>query len=177
MKWIKSMLSSMDDGDISISAYDTAWVALIQTKQNEPQFPSSLEWIANNQLPDGSWGDSQIFSAHDRILNTLACVVALKYWNLHPQKSLKGMAFLNQNISKLQHENAEHMPIGFEIAFPSLLQFAQKLNLQIPTHSPILQEINHQRNIKLTRYYYSSYYYTSNSKHIALIFLQYKKII
>lgn len=151
VKWIKSMLSSMDDGDISISAYDTAWVALIQTKQNEPQFPSSLEWIANNQLPDGSWGDSQIFSAHDRILNTLACVVALKYWNLHPQKSLKGMAFLNQNISKLQHENAEHMPIGFEIAFPSLLQFAQKLNLQIPTHSPILQEINHQRNIKLTR--------------------------
>ncbi|CAK9323467.1 unnamed protein product [Citrullus colocynthis] len=170
VKWIKSMLSSMDDGDISISAYDTAWVALIQTKQNEPQFPSSLEWIANNQLPDGSWGDSQIFSAHDRILNTLACVVALKYWNLHPQKSLKGMAFLNQNISKLQHENAEHMPIGFEIAFPSLLQFAQKLNLQIPTHSPILQEINHRRNIKLTRYYYC-YYNTSNSKHIALIFL------
>ncbi|XP_038887276.1 (-)-kolavenyl diphosphate synthase TPS28, chloroplastic isoform X2 [Benincasa hispida] len=152
VKWIKSMLSSMDDGDISISAYDTAWVALIPTsKQNAPQFPSSLEWIANNQLPDGSWGDGQIFSAHDRILNTLACVVALKYWNLHPQKSLKGMDFLNQNISKLQHENAEHMPIGFEIAFPSLLQFAQKLNLQIPTHSPILQEINHRRNIKLTR--------------------------
>lgn len=160
------MLRSMDDGDISISAYDTAWVALIPSKEggdqgedqeevkkkNGPLFPCSLEWIAKNQLQDGSWGDSQIFSAHDRILNTLACVVALKYWNLHPQKSLKGIAFLNQNISKLQHENAEHMPIGFEIAFPSLLQFAQKLNLQIlPTHSPILQEINHRRNIKLTR--------------------------
>ncbi|XP_031742388.1 (-)-kolavenyl diphosphate synthase TPS28, chloroplastic [Cucumis sativus] len=164
VKEINAMLRSMDDGDISISAYDTAWVALIRSKEgggeedqeevkkNGPLFPCTLEWIAKNQLQDGSWGDSQIFSAHDRILNTLACVVALKYWNLHPQKSLKGIAFLNQNISKLQHENAEHMPIGFEIAFPSLLQFAQKLNLQIlPTHSPILQEINHRRNIKLTR--------------------------
>lgn len=93
VEWIKSMLSSMDDGDISISAYDTAWVALIPKVVDgisSPQFPSSLEWIANNQLPDGSWGDSQIFSAHDRILNTLACVVALKSWNLHPQKSHKG---------------------------------------------------------------------------------------
>ena len=113
------MLRSMDDGDISISAYDTAWVALIPSKEggdqgedqeevkkkNGPLFPCSLEWIAKNQLQDGSWGDSQIFSAHDRILNTLACVVALKYWNLHPQKSLKGIAFLNQNIVKLSTTN------------------------------------------------------------------------
>ena len=94
VKWIKSMLSSMDDGDISISAYDTAWVALIPKVTEEgvksPQFPSSLEWIAKNQLPDGSWGDAQIFSPHDRIINTLASLVALKSWNLHPQNTRKG---------------------------------------------------------------------------------------
>lgn len=87
---IKAMLESMDDGEISISAYDTAWVALVKNESGTPQFPSSLQWIANNQLVDGSWGDSDIFLAHDRIINTLACVVALKYWNIHPEKYAKG---------------------------------------------------------------------------------------
>ncbi|XP_022931238.1 ent-copalyl diphosphate synthase, chloroplastic-like [Cucurbita moschata] len=155
VKWIKSMLSSMDDGDISISAYDTAWVALIPKVTEEgvksPQFPSSLEWIAKNQLPDGSWGDAQIFSPHDRIINTLASLVALKSWNLHPQNTRKGIAFFNQNIWKLEEENAEHMPIGFEIAFPSLLEFAKKLKLGIRSDSPALQQINARRALKLAR--------------------------
>lgn len=86
------MLGCMEDGEISISAYDTAWVALVRNvdDENAPQFPSSLEWIANNQLPDGSWGDSELFVAHDRILNTLACVIALRSWNMHPDKCEKG---------------------------------------------------------------------------------------
>ncbi|KAI5426681.1 hypothetical protein KIW84_032203, partial [Lathyrus oleraceus] len=80
---VKRMLRSMEDGEISISAYDTAWVALVRNldDENKPQFPSSLQWIVDNQLPDGSWGD-ELFVAHDRILNTLACVIALKSWNV-----------------------------------------------------------------------------------------------
>ena len=82
----------MDDGEITVSAYDTAWVALVQDVNGSgcPQFPSSLEWIVNNQLPDGSWGDHLIFLAHDRIINTLACVIALTFWNVHPTKCQKG---------------------------------------------------------------------------------------
>lgn len=89
---IKSMVGSMEDGEISVSAYDTAWVALVEDIQGSgaPQFPSSLHWIANSQLPDGSWGDHLLFSAHDRLINTLACVVALKSWNIHHDKCHKG---------------------------------------------------------------------------------------
>lgn len=89
----KSMLWSMSDGEISISAYDTAWVALVEDVggSGKPQFPEALQWIADNQLPDGSWGDDLIFSSHDRIINTLACVVALKYWKIHPDKCEKGV--------------------------------------------------------------------------------------
>jgi len=89
---IKSILGSMEDGEITVSAYDTAWVALIEDVHGTgvPQFPSSLEWIAKNQHPDGSWGDKELFSAHDRIINTLACVIALKTWNMHPEKCEKG---------------------------------------------------------------------------------------
>ncbi|KAF3436290.1 hypothetical protein FNV43_RR23382 [Rhamnella rubrinervis] len=151
---IKTKLESMEDGEISISAYDTAWVALVEDVVHEsglPQFPSSLQWIANNQLPDGSWGDSQILSAHDRIINTLACVIALKTWNIHPDKCHKGMNFFKENISRLENENAEHMPIGFEVAFPSLLEIARKINLQVPHDSPVLQDIYARRDIKLTR--------------------------
>ena len=85
------MLSTVEDGRISISPYDTAWVSLIENIDGSgtPQFPSSLEWIAQNQLSDGSWGDA-LFSVCDRLLNTLACVIALRSWNNHPDKSEKG---------------------------------------------------------------------------------------
>lgn len=44
------------------------------------------------------------------------------------------------------------MPIGFEIAFPSLLEFAKKLKLGIRSDSPALQQINARRALKLARY-------------------------
>ncbi|XP_021897961.1 ent-copalyl diphosphate synthase, chloroplastic [Carica papaya] len=150
---IKSMLESMEDGEISVSAYDTAWVGLVPdvNGSGEPQFPSSLVWIANNQLSDGSWGDTHIFSAHDRLINTLACVLALKSWNLHPDKCEKGMKFFRENLYKIEDENDEHMPIGFEVAFPSLLEIARSLNVEIEEDSPVLQKIYAMRNLKLTR--------------------------
>ncbi|XP_054780433.1 ent-copalyl diphosphate synthase, chloroplastic-like [Prosopis cineraria] len=149
------MLSSMEDGEISISAYGTAWVALVKADDgsDSPQFPSALEWIANNQLPDGSWGDALLFSAHDRILNTLACVIALTSWNLHPNKCQKGMKFFNENLSKLEDENAEHVLIGFEVAFPSLLDLARSLNIEVPndSDSPYLKRIFEMRDLKLKK--------------------------
>jgi hypothetical protein len=82
----------MGDGDISVSAYDTAWVALVKSMDGRegPHFPSSINWIVQNQLYDGSWGDSTFFYAHDRILNTLACVIALASWGIHAEKCEKG---------------------------------------------------------------------------------------
>nr|XP_016498553.1 PREDICTED: ent-copalyl diphosphate synthase, chloroplastic-like isoform X4 [Nicotiana tabacum] len=140
---VRLMLQSMDDGEISISAYDTAWVALVKdiNGSDTPQFPSSLEWIANNQLAECSWGDKSIFLAHDRIINTLACVIALKSWNLHIDKRELGMSFIRENLSKIGDENAVHMPIGFEVAFPSLIEIGKKIGIDIPDDSHVLREI------------------------------------
>ncbi|KAF8401693.1 hypothetical protein HHK36_012639 [Tetracentron sinense] len=150
---IRSMLGSMDDGEISISAYDTAWLALVEDIHGSgaPQFPSTLQWIVHNQLPDGSWGDRYIFSAYDRIISTLACVVALKSWNIHPERCEKGMSFLRGNMGKLKNENAEHMTIGFELSFPSLIDMARRIDLDVPDDSPVLEDIYAKRNLKLTR--------------------------
>ncbi|KAI3472795.1 hypothetical protein Pfo_031124 [Paulownia fortunei] len=150
---IRSMLQNMDDGEISVSPYDTAWVALVEDigGSGQPQFPSSLEWISKNQLSDGSWGDRNTFLAHDRIINTLACVVALRTWKMHPDKCHKGISFIRENIYKLEDENEEHMPIGFEVALPSLIEIAKKLGIDIPDVSPGLQDIYARRDFKLTR--------------------------
>ncbi|WOL11698.1 ent-copalyl diphosphate synthase 1, chloroplastic-like [Canna indica] len=150
---VKSMLRRMDDGEISISAYDTAWVAMVKHSDGSggPQFPSSLQWIADNQLPDGSWGDADFFTAHDRMINTLACVVALKSWNLYPDKCDKGLAFISENMWRMGGEEAELMPIGFEIAFPNLIDMAKALELDIPYDDPALQLIYEMRNVKLKR--------------------------
>lgn len=93
---IRRMLRSKDDGESSISgsAYPTAWVALVERVDGSggPQFPSSLKWIANNQLPDGSWGDSGMFLSYDRLVCTLACAIALRSWDVYPEKSHRGAA-------------------------------------------------------------------------------------
>jgi len=93
---VKEMLGSMEDGEISVSAYDTAWVSLVQSLDGngQPQFPSTLQWIIDNQLPDGSWGDAAVFSAHDRMINTLACVVALSTWKTCPESCDTGRKLL-----------------------------------------------------------------------------------
>ncbi|XP_049406032.1 ent-copalyl diphosphate synthase, chloroplastic [Solanum stenotomum] len=147
---VRLMVQSMDDGEISVSAYDTAWVALVKDINNNPQFPSCIQW-ANNQLVDGSWGDKFIFLAHDRIINTLACIIALKSWNVHHHKSELGMSFIKENLSKIADENVEHMPIGFEVAFPSLIEIGRNIGIHIPDDSRVLRDIYDKRNLKLTR--------------------------
>lgn len=89
---ITKTLQSIGDGRISASAYDTAWIALIKDVINRdlPLFPSSLEWIVSNQLRDGSWGDRDFFVPCDRLLSALACVVALRTWNVHPNETERG---------------------------------------------------------------------------------------
>ncbi|KAJ4967921.1 hypothetical protein NE237_014622 [Protea cynaroides] len=78
------------------------------------------------------------------MLNTLACVIALKVWNIYPVLSKKGMVFIQKNMSKLGSEDKEHMTVGFEVAFPSLIEMAKQHDLQIPTDDPIINEINSQ---------------------------------
>ncbi|KAG5587143.1 hypothetical protein H5410_047577 [Solanum commersonii] len=90
---VRLMVQSMDDGEISVSAYDTAWVALVKDINNNPQFP----------------------------------------------------------FIKIADENVEHMPIGFEVAFPSLIEIGRNIGIHIPDDSRVLRDIYDKRNLKLTR--------------------------
>ena len=87
------MFRSMGYGETNPSAYDTAWVARIPAVNgsDEPQFPETLEWILQNQLKDGSWGEGFYFLAYDRILATLACIMTLTRWRTGETQVKKGL--------------------------------------------------------------------------------------
>ncbi|RLN08978.1 ent-copalyl diphosphate synthase 2-like isoform X2 [Panicum miliaceum] len=125
---IRATLRSMGNGEISVSPYDTAWVALVKKVDNGgegPQFPSCIDWIAQNQLPDGSWSDDAFFLVQDRIINTLACTIALKSWNVHHDKCNKGLSLIHENMSRLPEDDEDWMLAGFETIFPTLLEMAK----------------------------------------------------
>ncbi|CAM0878124.1 unnamed protein product [Alopecurus aequalis] len=150
---IRAGLRSIGDGEINISGYDTAMVALVKKVDGGfgPQFPTTINWIIRNQLADGSWGDEAFFMASDRIINTLACVVALASWNIYADKCETGLLFIRENMWRLAEEEESWMLVGFEIAFPSLLEMAKNLDLDIDYDDPALQDIYAKRNLKLSK--------------------------
>ena len=80
-----------------MSPYDTAWVARVPARDgsNGPQFPCSLQWIIDQQLPDGDWaGKPTVFLGFDRACNTLACVIALQTWGVGAENVKRGMSSL-----------------------------------------------------------------------------------
>ena len=59
--------------------------------------------------------------------------------------------FIKKNIKRLEEENMEHMPIGFEVALPSLIDKAKELGIDIPSDTRGLREIYARREIKLKK--------------------------
>nr|UPQ49773.1 ent-copalyl diphosphate synthase [Selaginella wallacei] len=150
---IKRMFQAMGDGKVSISAYDTAWVARVPALdgRDAPQFPEALRWITKHQLADGSWGDKDLFLAYDRVCSTLACIVALRTWRTGERIIAKGVEFIKGTMAKMETEDSTHMPIGFEIVFPAMVEEARELGLDIQDDAPVLQRINAEREKKLQR--------------------------
>ena len=63
-----------------------------------------------------------------------------------------GLLFIRENINKLADVKIEHTTMGFEIVFPSLVEVAESLNIEIPKNLPIMKEIYAQRDLKRSRY-------------------------
>ncbi|KAF0906465.1 hypothetical protein E2562_011459 [Oryza meyeriana var. granulata] len=152
---IKSALRAARNslGETTVSAYDTAWIALVRSLDGRdgPQFPVAIDWIARNQLPDGSWGDADLFLIQDRLINTLGCVVALATWNVHMDQCSRGLSYIQENLRRLGENDEEWMMVGFEITFPILLEKAKNLGLDINYDDPALQDIYAKRQIKLAK--------------------------
>ncbi|CAL5402490.1 unnamed protein product [Camellia sinensis] len=143
---------------LSVSSYDTAWVALVPSPNSfgTPCFPECIGWLLDNQLSDGSWGlpHRHPLLIKDALSSTLASILALKRWGVGEEQINKGLHFIELNITSATDEN-QHSPIGFDIIFPGMLEFAKDLNLNLPFETKDLDAMRHMRELELRRGGYS----------------------
>jgi halimadienyl-diphosphate synthase len=136
IKKAKALVNGLNDR-MGPSPYDIAWMARVRHPNNEgPRWPDLLEWLVNHQHPDGSWGGS-ITYYHDRIICTLAAAIALK----ENRDLLESADVSIQRAERYLWHHIHLLPrdpfelVGFELVFPTLLEEARKLSLNVPTHA------------------------------------------
>ncbi|CAJ2659139.1 unnamed protein product [Trifolium pratense] len=153
---IKNMFNKVE---LSISSYDTAFVAMIPSSASPhaPFFPQCLNWLLDNQLLDGSWGlpDRHPLLINDALLSTLACILALKQWGIGEDKMNKGLQFIESNFTSI-NDDKQHRPIGFDILFPSLIEYAQTLGINLPIGAISLEAIIQKKDKELQRGFQSN---------------------
>uniref|UniRef100_A0A2N9HUN3 Uncharacterized protein n=1 Tax=Fagus sylvatica TaxID=28930 RepID=A0A2N9HUN3_FAGSY len=120
---------------ISPSAYDTAWLAMIPDphQPSQPMFKNCLDWVLNNQKEEGFWGecDAHGMPTIECLPATLACIVALKKWNVGTIFVEKGMEFIHANTKKLLGETKNHCPRWFAIIFPGMVELAHTVGVEL----------------------------------------------
>lgn len=130
----RQLLNKLDRTAMSNTVYDTAWVARVTegNGSSDPAFPETLEWLRQNQYPDGSWG-APIRYYHDQVISTLSAIVALAE-NGDPIKNAKaiqrGESYIHRSIQFLHHDPFE--TVGFELILPVLLEKSRQLGLDLP---------------------------------------------
>ena len=115
---------------MSGSIYDTAWVSMVSKSVDGTQmwlFPSSFLCICETQDESGGWEGAD---AIDEIVNTLACILALK----RHQKMETGPSELEEKIDKAVQFVTEKLSgwnkmaterLAFEILIPSVLDLLE----------------------------------------------------
>ncbi|KAL1815036.1 terpene synthase 6, chloroplastic [Daucus carota subsp. sativus] len=140
--------------ELSVSAYDTAWVAMVPSPHysHAPCFSGCVDWILENQLKDGSWGLPQqsVRLLKDDLSSTLACVLALKRWDVGEEHINKGLRFLKSNFASVT-DNNQSSPIGFDIIFPGMLEYANDLGLKLPVEQTLLNTVLNKKAQEIKR--------------------------
>lgn len=143
-----------DQIELSVSSYDTAWVAMVPspTSPQNPCFPACLNWLLDNQLSDGSWGppNHHPLLTKDTLSSTLACILALRRWGVGEQQMTKGLRFIESHFASVSDEN-QFTPVGFDIIFPGMIEYAKDLNLKLPLRSTDIDVLLHKRDLQLQR--------------------------
>lgn len=150
----KRIRKLLPDVDISVSPYDTAWVAMVPSPHSSkvPLFPKCVDWLLANQLQDGSWTTTHLhpFLLKDALSSSLAAVLAIKRWGIGEQIIDKGIRFIESNFGSITDEN-QLSPIGFDIIFPGMLEYARDLDLNLQLDSTILDALLRKRHLELKR--------------------------
>ncbi|KAF5184202.1 Ent-kaur-16-ene synthase protein [Thalictrum thalictroides] len=140
--------------ELSVSSYDTAWIAMVPSLDSpqQPCFPECLNWLLENQLNNGSWSlpcRHQLL-IKDSMLSTLACVLALKRWEIGDEHVRKGLDFMRSNMGEITDEK-QLSPIVFNIIFPGMIENAQDLGLNLPLNLSCVETMLWKRDSEFKR--------------------------
>jgi halimadienyl-diphosphate synthase len=144
-----------NDFTLSNTPYDSAWVARLKDVDANMS-DMALEWICEHQLSDGSWGASFPFYYHDRVVCTLACMIALTYRGKRQSDKNQisaGLAALDEITSgatgRLQLEPSA--TVGFEMIVPTLITEAERLGLMPKGKELALSRLAKLRETKMSK--------------------------
>jgi hypothetical protein len=139
------------------SIYDTAWVSMVSKpvdNENLWLFPESFECILSLQSESGGWDGADPV---DNIVNTCACLLALKRHMKAgdtsssedlPTRISDATEFLTQRLSELDPCTADGA--AFEVLIPSMLDLLEidGIQLRFPECDRLRDE-NHRRMAKI----------------------------
>lgn len=137
------------DSRISASPYDTAWLARLGD-MDRTLSDGALAWLREHQLPDGSWGAPQPRYHHERLICTLAAMIALARQSCAGDRTRwqRAQSALEAATRGLLDDPAG-ATIGFEMIVPTLLAEAEALGVIRGPVDGILGKLGRYRAAKL----------------------------
>lgn len=156
MEDFHSLLKTLGASRMSHTVYDTAWIARLN--EIEPEISNqALEWICENQLPDGSWGAERPMYYHDRVMCTLSAMIALNWRGRRAQdksriqKGLDALETITSGATRGLSSASSGATVGFELIAPTLVAEAERLGLIKQQKDRILGKLGHAREIKMAK--------------------------
>ncbi len=152
---IEKLIEEIGPGHMASTAYDTAWAARLGEIDWEIS-SLALQWLAENQLPDGSWGAKAPLYYHDRVLCTLAAMIAISYRGRREEDKEqieRGKLALERIVGDATQglrADLNGATVGFEMIAPILAEEAEKLGLIKKQGDRILGRLSKQREKKLS---------------------------
>src|SRR5215207_1883054 len=151
---ITKLIDEIGPGHMGSTAYDTAWAGRLGEIDWELS-SRALTWLAENQLPDGSWGAPAPMYYHDRVLCTLAAMIALSYRGRrgHDKVQIENGKLALERMVGGATQGLQSDPngatVGFEMIAPTLAAEAEKLGIIKRQGDRILGRLSKQRAKKL----------------------------
>jgi len=151
---IAKLIDEIGPGHMANTAYDTAWVARLG--EIEPNLSNrALAWLTRNQLPDGTWGAAAPMYYHDRVICTLAAMIALSYRG-HRRADRTQVEYGKLALERIVgnatgglSSDPNGATVGFEMIAPTLVAEAERLGLIKHQGDRILGRISVLRDKKL----------------------------
>ena len=151
----QQVLNEVGPGKMSDVAYDTAWVARLDGVEQELS-NRALAWLSENQLPDGSWGAAKPFYYHDRVISTLAAMIALTrsgrrtHDKLQVERGLLALEKIIEGANVGLPADSNGATVGFEMIVPTLIAEAEQLGIIQQQGETLLGQLGHLRKKKLS---------------------------